>query len=266
MAKVLILMGLPGSGKTTFAEKYAKKHNLDWKQEVNHIDIDSIKERGYITSTEEILKKYFKEHIKDNIIDGLFTCTKDVIHVINSLPYQRNNIEIHYWIPDKEKCLYNDTGRRRLSSKNTILNVMLEYPDIDLIKEKTKVKNLSIITHEVEKKPLWMVKTDELGLYVMDDKYLCSDSWNLGGTCCDCWGGAYSVTPEPQPASFSEFDNLLESLCPDLSFLKYKKLYHQCVDIEQGIENDYYGGSIHHAFYRCDIQKMFEMLDEWNLI
>ena len=44
MAKVLILMGLPGSGKTTFAEKYAKKHNLDWKQEVNHIDIDSIKD------------------------------------------------------------------------------------------------------------------------------------------------------------------------------------------------------------------------------
>ena len=267
MAKVLILMGLPGSGKTTFAEQYMNDKNTDWLTVACHINIDHIKEKGYMSDTENIIRKYFKEHIKDNIIDGLFTCNDDIIRVINSIPYKRKSIEIHYWEPDVDTCLYNDIGRRRKSSKNTILNTKMEYPNIEHIKESTGIPNIVVVHHTVVKKPFWKVKSEELGLYLNEGKYFCSDTWSLGGTYGNCWDNDLGyVSPDEQPASFTELDELLENLCPQLTFLKYKELYRQCVIIEQKTENDYYGGSVQYAFYKCNIAKFFELLNEWNLI
>lgn len=46
MAKVIVLMGLPGSGKTHFAEEYKKEHSLYNKWRVNLISVDSLMKKN----------------------------------------------------------------------------------------------------------------------------------------------------------------------------------------------------------------------------
>ena len=89
-----------------------------------------------------------------------------------------------------------------------------------------------------------------------------SDSWRTGGTLCSYDGWTSEVEPEKQPQTFTEFDDLLEKLCPNISFLTYKKLYSACVTIEDDYENDYYGGRQYHSRYCCKLNLLYEMLKE----
>lgn len=266
MSKLIILMGLPGSGKTTFANEYIEKNRL---KSMNIIHVDEYRYRKYdpISNVEDIINRYYNTHVKENIIDGLFLKNQDVIRLISCVPECVDEVEIHYWNPDIEKCLYNDVGRRRKSSKTTILNSKMEPLDLNLIKEATKVKKIQVITHEIIKKPLWKRKSDDLGLYIEDGHYLCSSSWSLGGTYGNCWNDYLCpVSADEQPTDFSEFDHLLEEICPSISFLQYKAIYKECIDIQTINEGDYYGGCVTYAFYRCDLIKLFNLLEEKELI
>ena len=93
-----------------------------------------------------------------------------------------------------------------------------------------------------------------------------SEKWCTGGTIC-CWDGSeYNCTPEKQPTNFIEFDKLLEKYCPDISFLKYKSIYNECVTIEDDYECDYYGGRENFNIYCCDLNRLFELLVESGYI
>ena len=87
-----------------------------------------------------------------------------------------------------------------------------------------------------------------------------SEEWRTGGTLCSYDGWESEIEPEKQPQSFTEFDDLLEKYCPGISFLTYKKLYNECVTIEDGYENDYYGGTQYYSVYCCNLELLYEML------
>lgn len=60
---------------------------------------------------------------------------------------------------------------------------------------------------------------------------------------------------------FTELDDYLEEIYPTISFLTYKKIKKECVDVEQYIDRDYYS-TTENAYYRCNLEKMFEIIKE----
>ena len=97
------------------------------------------------------------------------------------------------------------------------------------------------------------------------DNTLVSKDWSNGGTSCDCWGGTYNITPNP-PLEFVEFDDMLSKICPHISFLQYKQLYNKCTEIVTYSDRDYYGGCITYSYHKCDLMKLWDMLNEMNII
>lgn len=268
MSKLLITVGLPASGKTTFAENYAReKNNGCYYSKIKHINIDELKESCYQTceTTEQIIRDNYSKSCHENIIDGLFLNTEDVIKAFKSI--ETNNvteIEVHYWNPNVTNCLFNDANRRNKPSKTTIENAKITKPNIKKIEEETGVKT-KIITHETEKKPYWKIKSEKLDVHIRDEKYLFSDEWCLGGTQNNFWGDSYDLEPD-EPKNFDEFDQLLEKICPTITFLQYKHIYSQCVDIVSREDSDYYGGCATYAQYRCDLEQLFKILKEKGLM
>ena len=95
---------------------------------------------------------------------------------------------------------------------------------------------------------------------------LTSSTWRLGGDQRDCWGNGGSISPEPQPSSFDEFDELMERICPNINFIQYKNIFNRCVNSDTESEGDWYGGTAYYGFYKCDMRDLYEALDERNLL
>lgn len=269
------LYGLPGSGKTFFAEKNWGKmqtigmYESPWVNNpaVSYIDVDRLskdykgaKLAGRII--DEIESSYRK--VQSFVIDGLFTSNQQIMDICDWL--NQNRVEYHYklfwWKEDREACLWNDQGRRNLSSISSIENMPFEEPDFEILKKYFKEGN--IIPKKVQRKSAFKVWAVENGF--SDNGILKSSSWCLGGSWADCWGGSGSVDSDVMPANFQEFDELLEKICPNISFLAYKKIHAECVMIEKYDEGDYYGGSRSHAYYKCDLKKLYNELKMKGLI
>jgi predicted kinase len=273
--KALILMGLPASGKTTFAKEYDKIKEVrdswrGYRSIVKHIDIDSLKtlHGRKNRDLENIIGDSIWNTSKNEfIIDGLFLTNENIIKIINICKnYNIDSFEIHYWNPDIEKCLRNDKYRRDEESSITIKNAVLEKLDIEQIKSETQTTNINIVYHDIESKPEYKIFADKYNITLSDDLYVKSDSWSLGGSYQNCWGTGGSVSADEQPESFEQFDSLLEEVCANITFLQYKKLNNECVDIDTYNDRDYYGGSIEYAYFRCNVEKLVNLLHEMNLL
>ena len=125
---IYIMMGLPGSGKTTYCETHAKNKeniveylgqplNLELKEEI-YID-------GLILTNEKL------RNLIDQEIEPLqyYFLLEDI------------NIKLHivYFKENREQCLINDeyrmkTGNRNMLENHSIENRKFEYPNVDLIK------------------------------------------------------------------------------------------------------------------------------------
>jgi hypothetical protein len=92
-----------------------------------------------------------------------------------------------------------------------------------------------------------------------------SESWSLGGT-WGSWDGRSGTVDAETPLEFTEFDRLLEVVCPNISFLGYKKLKSQCCQLDSRVDSDYYGGSSTNVRHVCNLQELFDSLNEMNLI
>ena len=259
--KYYITVGLPASGKSTWAKEYKEKndkHNfLRYIEKVKIINCDNK------TDVEECIKKNLYKRSLDTdriIIDGLFTTNMDVKKVINCLKlYEGDEIIICQWEENREQCLRNDLYRREKNSSVTIRN--LPYEEIDI--ENLGFENVSKINFKVYEKEEYEVFISKVN---EERRYLKSDSWSLGGTGRNCWGDEWEIEKDDEEVEFKEFDILLVGLCPNITFLQYKKIYEKCVVKVEDDVCDYYGGIEGIGYWECDLKKLYEMLREMELI
>ncbi len=255
-------MGLPSSGKTTFAKELESSNN----KLIRHIDFD------------DLLKRYKKEAVNwlaylsvqfgkwgtnTFIIDGLIHTNEQLTLVINEVVKNKEltEIELHYWEENRVQCLINDINRRDISSAFSIKTLTLDVPNLDELK--LLFENTTMKLHKVAVKPDWLVFSDKYNLgCTINQPYLKSDSWSTGGSSGNCWDDDITYYDGDEPlANFEAFDNLITSIDPTISFLTYKKLYAISCSMGEIHEDDYYGGSgSHYTYYQCNIEVLYNEL------
>ena len=271
--EIVLCVGLPGSGKTYFLKNnYPNNRNTfdeDYEFLSDDDKIDIVKTIGSrIRSNFQYLRIY--NELRPAIIDCLITTNSELNKVIDKI-YEtsikdgvsnRIHFVIHFWKENRELCLYNDKGRRREKSfEISIRNLPLEYPIVN-----NPEIDYEIIEHDVIAAPSLNIYFNKYKDSQKNDFVLTSESWSAGGSWGNCWGGSGTISPDPVPQSFKEFDEMLEKLCPDISFMTYKKLYNETVTIEERSENDYYGGTEYRHNYKCDLEKLHKLMVELNII
>jgi hypothetical protein len=94
-------------------------------------------------------------------------------------------------------------------------------------------------------------------------------SWTIGGiTGGNCWGGEanQAVDGEIEP-EFESFDAILEGLCPQITFMQYKRLCQEVVNATTRTDySDYYGNSYEEAIKTVYLRELFEALKVKNLL
>lgn len=284
--KIILTVGLPGSGKTTFCEEYLK-NNED--KNVNHIEFDKHRKTAYGKNLnfENVLLNMMKEKrdeillldtllLDNNGVINSIEILKDTLETINNM-----EIEIHYWNLDRESCLHNDKGRRKENSEITIKNAKLEEIDVEAIKKATSLDKVYLFTHDIKRKSELQLALDLLDYNVeevcdeYDDeeekkRYLYSEQWLVRGTeryyVNSDWDSAYiKLDGEEAIMEFKEFDEVIEQLCPSLTFIEYKELLKVCVDIDEFDKDDYYTYATYKR-WRCDLNKLEEYLKSKNYI
>lgn len=126
---IYIMMGLPGSGKTTYCETHAKNKeniveylgqplNLELKEEI-YID-------GLILTNKTLMRLIYEE------IDPL----KDYFSL------EDINIKLHivYFKENRKQCLVNDEyrmfqGKRTMNAEHSIKMMRFEHPDLSLFED-----------------------------------------------------------------------------------------------------------------------------------
>lgn len=299
--EIHILVGLPGSGKSSYAnsvcEGMADRMVFDFdchifKKTKDRYTRDDI--RGVLRDT--IGHYLFVRSIPYLYLDGLFLTNdtvEDIIYVILSLlndqlPYKSKKGEkitikfvIDQWNEDRNACLSNDNFRyldnkRKTPAAITIKNATYEDIDVDSLNnhmgitinefQNIKVDEVDIIIEKVDHKViLYNVKDKLLYDYRALDGILRSDNWSRGGTWADYTGNSGTIGEDPQP-EFKELDEILTKLCPNLSFLKYKYIMANFVEIKEDSENDYYGGCECLAHYEGKINEILNYLKQNNLL
>lgn len=269
-----ILVGLPGAGKTSFA----------WSQNKNMfnetvLDFDAIKQRldakeNKFKSPEDRIKFLRGEIACCNprnitFVDGLFYCQGDYKLIVSLFleckDFDIKTVVFDYWEPDREACLWNDRGRRSTASTYTINHIDLDKPDLKFFVDAYPGYKFQTHYHTTVRKPIWQVFFNEMGISV---NYRCKEMnsyhWTTGGFNRDWNGNQYPIDPD-EPLEFNEFDNLLEQICPQITFLQYKHIRKECVTIKEGHESDYYS-CYNTNYWSCDLEKLYNCLLEKNLI
>lgn len=260
--KMMITVGLPGSGKTTWTDEYQAKSRRG--VQVYHFDnVTRSKTEDSVTKFDSILWETVIWGDGPVIVDGLFVNNKEydnlIMHFLRMADI--DEIELHYWKPDIDKCLWNDMGRRTQSSAVTIRTLKVEEPDIDMLSKKYNVK-MKIVYHDIVRKSEFQQIADECNTSLYEDRYICSDTWCLGGTYTNYGGDVYPIHSE-EPKEFTELDDFLENKVPDLKATEYRRIKKECVEIKEDNDDDYYS-KVKVACWVCDVPKMLEILDEYG--
>lgn len=255
---VYILSGLPGSGKTFYA------NNLKQKRE---------KGKVFILSQDEHTQWYTYHmnsfNIDTIVVDGLNLTNDSIIKRIKDV---KKNITLpKYWTftiirwkEDRDTCLKNDKNRRKESSVKTITNAIFEDLDLEKIKEKTHLNEIKVVYKTVKLKQDYYKDVKDPKKYNIKGNYLISNEWMLGGTMRSYdndWNNVYSPLSADDTPDFTELDEYLEEIYPTISFLTYKKIKKECVDVVQYEDRDYYSVT-ENAYYRCNLEKMFEIINQ----
>jgi len=137
--KILVLCGLPGSGKTSFAEKLSKEGTKIY-------DFDKLIIEKELT-LEEIFERIKEEKSSICVADGLFLTQKD--YELFASIFKDGKIEFHFWREDRVQCLKNIKNRKDKKAHITIKHAVLEKPD--MIKLNKLHKHYTLVEHEVYK-------------------------------------------------------------------------------------------------------------------
>lgn len=97
-----------------------------------------------------------------------------------------------------------------------------------------------------------------------------SITWVTGGMRGgSCWGG------EPRPMDdwekdeepeFEALDKVLEEICPNISFLVYKRLCQSVIEEDSRYEPDYYGNSTEYGIKKVNLRKLYDYMSSKDLI
>ncbi len=94
-----------------------------------------------------------------------------------------------------------------------------------------------------------------------------SVDWTIGGvTGGDCWGSDadISITADPEP-EFEDLDKILAEVCPNISFLQYKRLCQAIIKTKDWTEAGYYGNYYEKRIKSFSIAELEEYLKDNNL-
>lgn len=249
---ILILSGLPGSGKTTFADTMALEDDTVF---VYHQD-----------EKENEWWLYDQWYHNTIIVDALNLTNDAIIASIKDVQkhiYKREwNYTIVRWKEDRKTCLYNDKGRRSVAADKTIQHAKFEMPDLKRIKSETGIKNLRLEEKEVVPKSEYWSKINTKK-YIIKGHYLLSDEWLVSGTQreynSDYTGSVYSSMDGEDTPEFNELYDFIEEICPNISFFDFRKIQKECVEVITYDEHDYYSDTTN-SYYRCDLDKLFIIL------
>lgn len=290
--EIVILWGLPGSGKSFHALELEKEFK-EFLETLTYsdrrysyfkiIDLDYKFRHGWKSMSKDnkleelaveiywLMKDSHSPHTTI-VLDGLITTNEQVIDILITIKSKLFELEevpkykIIHWEEDRESCLFNDAGRRSVNSTATITHAPLEIPNLEALSI-LGIKKEDIIMKKVIKKPLINKLVLESGIdeYSIKDGELRSRSWSMGGTYGNYLGDHGTVDAD-SPLEFEEFDTLMEHISPDITFLKYKKIMRECCRVDTKGEGDYYGGHTTHASHVCDLNKLYSMLVEMEIL
>ena len=198
----------------------------------------------------EFIDSAKRSNLNEIILDSLVSDEAGLVKMILLLmPMKVQEVKIHYWIPDVERCSINDRGRRTENSSITIENMKIEMPNTEWIKNELQAKSeilsktkIELVKHYTMIKEDWKIFRDEIVkpiAHVDSNNIVKSNSWSMGGSWADCWGNKGSVSGEPE-TEFVELDAILEKACPNISFLQYKNICNKIINSDTRSEGDYY--------------------------
>jgi len=280
--RLIIPMGLPGSGKTY----HFRQH---YHEDDSHIYIDfdkymdKPKSMFYVFADKyKTLTQYHCWHPSTDIdiyLDGLWLSSEKIddllSHAINTVnnwsnkdPYDStdilftvNEVKIIHFDENREACLNNDRYRREKSSSITIKHAPFEKEiskeTIEKWKNAYQLESITVIHMDVHKSTLWELS--------FQNQCLQSDEWTLAGEWGNCWG-AHGTLCHEEAKLFTEFEDFITKLCPDISHSNYAKLFNACCSVKEKHESGYYGSWKDYAYWTCDMEKLYDMMIGMNLI
>ena len=286
--EINILMGLPGSGKSYFVNHYQYENPRDIFTEYLYcIDLDKYMCKDdtledtlvFAFNQKEVLGRVWSNHEPTKriiFVDGLILTFDDLNKVIdtcfNYFNIDKHNdsiiFNIHHWNEDRETCLNNDRIRIKFGHRNKSACITINYANFDNIEYYHRIHTAdtpvlyNVIKHNVFKLDEFQYILNE---YANEENKMVSETWSGGGEWCNCWGDSGIIEEESAP-EFTQFDELIIKVCPNITHIQYKNVYETCVYVDEEDEFDYYGGYEKRYKYVCDLKKMYDFLKEMNII
>lgn len=264
MNNVIILMGLPGSGKTEFAMNLVKNRN----------DIFPLYMAEYKDPTP------FGEHYQETairktklngmrrdtlLIDGEIYTMEMLERILDEIVYVYSrtaqfSLTIHWWEGNRMQCLNNTGHKRDKSVYNCITKQQYDKIDITYIKKKYRnITNVVIQEHSVIERPYWYCKYAK-HINIQPGGYLYSKSWVIGGHSINYDNEPNYISPEPA-YEFTELYDCLDKLYPNLLAKDERRLNRHCIHQITKTKDDV-GECIYYKMWVCDLGKMFHELQE----
>jgi len=274
--KVIVTVGLPGSGKTYYTEHYHENHP-DEKVLPIYFDRYNMAELNIRQLIRQRLAQGYQETL---ILDGTWL-TKDAIVKLLGLVneaieekfvysmyfrgqthvrYEMRHIDIAYFPVNREACLKNTDD----DSYNDIIENAI-FDDIDdafiselhdrfgISKYKINITNIPVEDWSHYKD---LFKSVRFG----NHDYFSSEDWVTAGEEGDYNGDMTDLEPE-QPKRFDKFYELISDICPNLSDDDKRKLFDECCYmIIDRTDEDYYGSWTEYACWRCDLKKLYALI------
>jgi hypothetical protein len=94
--------------------------------------------------------------------------------------------------------------------------------------------------------------------------------WVSGGISGgSCWDDSsenhYAIDPSPEK-ELNDLDAILTTICPNLTFLQYKRLAGKVIKQDSRTENEYYGNSTVYSYKYVKLKDLYDALIEIELM